>query len=101
MTGQGEISAMCRKLEKRFGKKAIEERRRNKASKAAGISSSSHDEAARAWEQGEGDRAAISAFTKAAAVVDCRFLRPSVESELIRMTTRSGIGSGGPGHRLR
>jgi ATP-dependent RNA helicase DHX37/DHR1 len=55
MTGQGEISALCRKLEKRFGKKAIEERKKMKAQKAAGAVSSSRDEAAKAWEDGEFD----------------------------------------------
>lgn len=49
MTGQGEISALCRKLEKRFGKKAIEERKKVKAMKAG----STRDEAAKAWEDGE------------------------------------------------
>lgn len=53
MTGQGEISALCRKLEKRFGKKAIEERKKSKALKAAGSTSSARDEAAKAWEDGE------------------------------------------------
>ena len=51
MTGQGEISALCRKLERRFGKKAIEERKKSKAMKAG----SSRDEAAKAWEDGEFD----------------------------------------------
>lgn len=49
MTGQGEISALCRKLERRFGKKAIEERKKAKAIKTG----STRDEAAKAWEDGE------------------------------------------------
>ncbi len=51
MTGQGEIQALCRKLEKKFGKKALEEKRRMQAAK--GIPAKLQDEAARRWEEGE------------------------------------------------
>lgn len=44
LTGQGEITSLCRKLERRYGKNAIEQRK---------AKVSSRDEAARRWENGE------------------------------------------------
>lgn len=44
LTGQGEITSLCRKLERRYGKAAIEGRK---------AKTSLRDEAARRWENGE------------------------------------------------
>ncbi|KAJ9098676.1 hypothetical protein QFC21_004324 [Naganishia friedmannii] len=68
MTGQGEISALCRKLAKRFGKKAIEERKKAKTLAFQGAADSVRDEAARAWEEGESE--ATSVTGKSVAVID-------------------------------
>lgn len=48
LTGQGEITALCRKLERKYGKKAIEDRHKAKTQTFSG-----RDEAARRWEEGE------------------------------------------------
>ncbi|KAJ9094105.1 hypothetical protein QFC19_008057 [Naganishia cerealis] len=68
MTGQGEISALCRKLAKRFGRKAIEERKKAKASSSQEALGSGRDDAARAWEDGESETTSFSG--KSVAVVD-------------------------------
>jgi ATP-dependent RNA helicase DHX37/DHR1 len=54
MTGQGEIQALCRKLEKKFGKRALEEKR--KLQEAKGLPQKLRDEAAKRWEGCEDEK---------------------------------------------
>jgi ATP-dependent RNA helicase DHX37/DHR1 len=66
MTGQGEITSLCRKLERKFGKRAIQERQKARdKSQQTGLA---RDEAARAWELEEVDAGSTTA--KSASLVD-------------------------------
>lgn len=66
LTGQGEITALCRKLERKFGKKAIRER---ESKRALGQTMDRREEEARIWELGEvADDKSIAG--RSASVVD-------------------------------
>jgi hypothetical protein len=66
MTGQGEITALCRKLERRYSKKAIAERQR--AMDKTQVSGLVQDKAARAWELGNDDKS--STIPASVSIVD-------------------------------
>jgi len=74
MTGQGEITSLCRKLERKFGKRAIQDRQKARdKSQQTGLA---RDDAARAWELGEIETA--STTNHSASLIDgkCSALEP-------------------------
>ena len=69
MTGQGEITALCRKLERKFGQKAIKERQQARDKKQSSTDATSM--AARNWETGKSGTQASA--ISSVALVDCEF----------------------------
>jgi HrpA-like RNA helicase len=67
MTGQGEITALCRKLERKFGQKAIKERQQARDKKQTSTDAASM--AARDWEAGKSGTQ--SSTVSPIALVDC------------------------------
>lgn len=74
MTGQGEITALCRKLERKFGQKAIKERQQARDKKQSSTDAASV--AARDWETGKSGTQSLTA--PSIALADCEFCQDGV-----------------------